>query len=411
MKLKTVAAIAVLAAAAGSAWADSPLPTVAGQTGTPEVERGTVVNSTTPLFAKRLGIISYCGDLSPNATDAGIFGRTEFAEGIGRVQGGIDAGGTTDLTPLAGRYNPILDASPIGFFGAQNLVDMINYDDGIPRFREVHLIDGDREQPTAAQLANNFDCVIAIADNKCTPGPQANAVYTQAANALANFANTAGKGVVLAGSAFNRNTGFGDALFVNGMSPFRRVSNQLDVRCSPDHPCPVGTCPAGATRQFPSTVSAPECFTCPDFDPNDPNQTQACANTGTANALPLCVNQVTGAECGQFVNPIFTPQTTTTDRVCESLAQGVNGPTSMSLANQFPANALSQGATACMNYQNGAPLSAVNARRNVIGLNLYPTYSADLAKTWFSCIVANAAILACGEQRCVSDGAEGTICQ
>jgi len=398
-KLQRAAVIAVLAGAAGSAWADSPLPTVAGQTGTPEVERGTAVTGT-PLLAKRVGVISYCGDLAPNAGDFGIFGRA--------------------------RGNTILDATPIGFFGAQNLVDMINYDDGIPRFREVHLIDGDRELPTAAQLANNFDCVIAIADNKCTPGLQSALIYAQAAAALAGFANAtvpAGappKGVVLAGSAFNTATGFGSAIFASGLSPFRKASTQLDVRCSPDHPCPVGTCAPGSERMFPSTVSAPECFTCAasnfTCDATGCFEITGCALSADPAHPPL--QQCLGTdqfgqtrECGGFVNPIFTPQTTTTDRVCESLAQGVNGPTSMSLANEFPASALSTGATACMNYQNGAPLSAVNARRNVVGLNLYPTYSADLAKTWFSCIVANAAILACGERRCVPTADGGTTCR
>jgi len=394
---KTLAALAVLAAAGRSSAQtpitfqhEGPQPTQPGQTGTPEVQRGATAGNVRPRIEKRLGVISYCGDLSPNAGDFGIFGRQEWVEG----------------------KNPILSATPIGYFGAQNLVDMINYDDTIPRFREVHLIDGDREQPTAAQLANNFDCVIAYTDSKCMPATQA-AIYNQAANALAGFAGVAGKGVVLSGMAFNTTTGFGDAIFAATLSPFRKASAALDVRCGPQQPCTIGSCPAGSTRQFPSTVSAPECFVCPTIDPADPTQTQACGNTGSLNGLPLCLNQVTGAECGQFARPVFDPVTATSDRVCESLVRGVNGPTSSSLVSALGANALRSGAgaVACLNYLNGTPLLAVNASRNVIGLNLFPAYSEDLKKTWFSCIVANAAILACGERRCIpGPGGAGTIC-
>lgn len=414
-----LALLTALAAASASAQVldlTGPQPVVPGQTGTSQVQRRLDVLGN-PLLTKRVGVVAYCADMAPNAGDFGIFGRQEFAEGITRVQAGIDAGGAPDLGRLATRFNPILDASTIGYFGAQNLVDMLNYDDGIPRFRDVQLIDGDREQPTAQQLIQNFDCVIAYTDNKCG-SPIPTSIANQAANALATFAQAPGKGVVLTGMAFNTSTGFGSAIFGGGLSPFRKNSAQLDTRCDPVRgACPIGTCPAGSTRQFPSTVSAPECFSCPAIDPNDPGGTQTCSNVADLAHPPLqlCRNDVTGAECGQFANPIFQPLTATNDRVCESLLQGVFGPTSSSFASQMTAASLSPGATMCATYDGpaaGLPLLAVNANRNVVGLNVFPAYSADLSKTWFSCILANAAILACGERRCIPDPGNpgGSIC-
>jgi hypothetical protein len=375
-KTQAAVALALLVCAAGARAQVQdifgPVPTQPRQTGSPEVQRNLTVTGD-PLYAKRLGIISYCGDLSPIAGDFGQFGRREWFESRNPIWQG--------------------DPTPTGWFGAQNLVDMFNYDDTIPRFREVQLIDGDREQPTSAQLVNNFDCVVAITDNKCAPGSQA-AIYTQAGTALAGFAGTTGKGVVLAGMAFNTTTGIGSAMFTNQLSPFTKSSTALDTRCGPNQPCPIGSCPAGSVRMIANGVTAPECFSCssgvaPSPDPANPGQFTCPAGDGFV-----------------FNNPVFTPVTKTNDFVCEGLLKNVNGPTSSSFASAFTGTGLSPQGTACLNYENGIPLLAVNNRRNVIGLNLMPTYAPDLLKTWFSCIVANAAILACGEKRCVADNTQ-----
>lgn len=389
---RTLPFVLALASATTSAQAlniNGPQPTFAGQIGTSEVQRRLDVFGN-ELFTKRVGVIAYCADIAPNADDGGIFGRQEFQKG----------------------GNPILDTSTIGFFGAQNIVDMIMYDDDIPRFRDVVLIDGDRERPTADFLAENFDCVIAYTDNQCGIPIPPN-IRNSAAKALADFAEIPDKGVVLTGFSFNTSIGFGNAIFANGLSPITRSSPAVDIRCTPPDPndpargaCPIGQCPTGATRQFPAgftppqtgvAVTAPECFRCSEG-----------TNVVDANGLDFCACNPTGPLdannfCGIFARPRFQPVTETPDLACESLLEGVFGPTSSSFANELTDASLAPGATLCANYDSPAgdlPLIAVNEARNVVGLNLFPGYAPDLEKTWFACIVANAAIYACGERRC-----------
>ena len=85
MKTNTAVALAVLVAASDASAqvlnTFGPQPTQPNQTGTPEVQRNLDVNGQ-PLLAKRLGVISYCGDLSPNAGDFGFVGRQEWLENL-----------------------------------------------------------------------------------------------------------------------------------------------------------------------------------------------------------------------------------------------------------------------------------------------------------------------------------------
>ncbi len=105
-----------------------------------------------------------------------------------------------------------------GTFGAQNTVDTLLADG---RFSSVTLVDGDVVMPTAEDLLNNFNVVIAMTDNRCGfPIPQN--IADSAASALVGFANMGG-GVVLATFGFSTTLGFGSALFAPGLSPFQRV--------------------------------------------------------------------------------------------------------------------------------------------------------------------------------------------
>jgi hypothetical protein len=105
-----------------------------------------------------------------------------------------------------------------GVFGAQNTVTTLNADG---RFGSVALIDGDVALPTAQDLRDNFQCVIAMSDNRC--GFNAPALAS-GANALAGFASTGG-GVVLATFGFSGpgGIGFGPAIFAAGLSPFQQA--------------------------------------------------------------------------------------------------------------------------------------------------------------------------------------------
>jgi hypothetical protein len=311
------------------------------------------------------------------------------------------------------------------------------YDDEIPRFRDVVLIDGDRDLPTAQDLIRNFDCVIAYTDNKCGV-PIPTTIADSAAAALSGFlaagTPTAPKGAVLTGFAFNRQIGFGNAIFGQALSPIRKTSAGLDARCQPNDPCIIGFCPAPSERMFAPGGSAPACFNCPAAtcdpaadvtccvtgdptinptccDPNDPNYAACGTQTALAcstspdpahTGFNTCLVNSTGAFCGQAVNPVNQPTNIQPDRVCQSLWKGVNGPTSSSYANAFQGNPLLNTATLCGNYLSAPdlPLIAANQARNIVALNVFPGYAPDLQKTWFSCILANAAIYACGERRC-----------
>jgi len=430
--LLLIAVVSVLAMV-GSAFAQTapfgnmtgPQPTVAGQIGTSQVQRGLDVNGN-QLLTKRVGVIAYCADIAPNADDAGIFGRQEFQEGVDNMTNlWFNA---SFLCPQCLK-NPILDATTIGYFGAQNIVDMIMYDDGIPRFSDVVLVDGDKELPTGAALAQNFDAIIVYTDNKCGVPIPVN-IANSAAKALTDFlalgTAAAPKGAVVTGFAFNTSIGLGNGAFGGGLVPFRKTSPAVDTRCSPTDPlgegrgpCTIGFCPAPSVRMFSPTGSAPACFSCPALtcdpavdpnccDPNDPNVNIGCTVPSLAcSSVPdplhtgfnTCLDS-TSAFCGQPVNPVNDPTNIQPDRVCQSLWKGVNGPTSASFASTGVT--LNTNAVLCGNYLGYAdlPLVAVNQARNVVTLNLFPAYSEDLRKTWFSCILANAAIYASGERRC-----------
>ena len=102
-------------------------------------------------------------------------------------------------------------------FGAQNLVNTLVADG---RFGSVTLIDADVVQPTADELLDCFDCVIAATDNRCFGNA---ALYAQSGPALAGFASGGG-GLVLSVFGFSTSIGFGPEVFAPGLSPFQKVT-------------------------------------------------------------------------------------------------------------------------------------------------------------------------------------------
>jgi hypothetical protein len=110
----------------------------------------------------RVGVLAYCADIAPNAAALGLMAYQ------GSARQHFHSPDPTDPNRDLGEGG-IVDGSfnRQGQFGAQNLVDMLMYDDGIPRFRDVVLIDGDRERPTGEELLENFDVVIAYTDRQC----------------------------------------------------------------------------------------------------------------------------------------------------------------------------------------------------------------------------------------------------
>jgi len=389
-------------ACAGLAWAGSVLaqpfdidnsrviPPVPGQIGTSDIySRGLgggialPVNGQQPK-APRVGVLAYCSDITPNAATYGLMT-------------GQNAG-------VTGGW------SRSGQFGAQNLVDMLNWDDGIPRFKDVVLIDGDRDQPTAADLARNFDCVIAFTDKQCgIPIPPA--ISIQAGNALATFARTPGKGVVLTGFAFSSSIGFGDAIFAPGLSPLRKGGPANDPRCtrpgpltnSADEaivdvpgPCPIGSC-QGLSSPVPGGVA-------------DPNGvlTTAC----TPQGVPAQCLDAAGNPCGR---PNYQwagqPYPSTPDLACDHMLSQVDGPTSSSWATALTNANVDPSATACFSYdipgRGGAPLPllAINRARNVVAVNTFPPDASDINKFWYQCMIGNAVQYACGlRTKCTARG-------
>jgi len=388
------------AACAGLAWAasamsqavdiqsDRIMPSVPGQIGTSVVvERNGTGN------APRVGVLAYCTDMAPNAASLGLMGyqRNSQNQGLGPLTSGVIPGAQTyggfgGLGTIEGGWGRQ------GQFGAQNLADMLMYDDGIPRFRDVVLIDGDRAQPTAAELARNFDCVIAFTDNKCgVPIPAG--IATQAGNALAGFAQTPGKGVVLTGFAFSSSIGFGDAIFAPGLSPLRRGGPGVDVRCSRPMdqdpfgnplPAPRGACGIGSCAGLTSPVDGTACTGRPP-NPGEP---------------ALCLDAA-GNQCGL---PSYSPFPTTPDFACDHMLSLVDGPTGSSWATALtPAN-VAPGATLCFNYSIAGPplpLLAINRARNIVAVNTYPPDANDINKFWYQCLIGNAVQYACGNRtRC-----------
>lgn len=344
-----------------------------GQIGTSEIlerdGRGSVA---------RVGVLAYCSDLAPNAAALGLMSYQNGARRHSHTDGRVDRGVVDGSFPRQGQ------------FGAQNLVDMLMYDDGIPRFRDVVLVDGDRQQPTAGELLENFDVVIAFTDKQCgIPIPAG--IANQAAQALAGFAN-AGGGVVLTGFAFDDQIGFGNALFRPGLSPFGKTDQGLDGRCSRPGlmadpvagesgtvevpgPCPIGSCPAPCTPQFPGFPDNP-----------DPSRAKICLDP----AGQRCLNEDT---IPASFDPLFQPFPVTEDKACDHMLSEVDGPTISSWAIALTEADVDPTATPCFNYDiAGEPLPflAINADRNIVALNTYPPDANDINKFWYQCQVGNA---------------------
>jgi len=270
------------------------------------------------------------------------------------------------------------------------------YDDGIPRFKDVVLVDGDWERPTGQDLLENFDVVIAFTDKQCGI-PIPSGIANQAANALVQFLEGGG-GLVLTGFAFDESIGFGDAIFRPGRSPFGKTDQGLDSRCSrpgslvdpdpaadPDRdtvqgagPCPIGSCPAPCTAQFPGFPANP-----------DPSRAKICLD----EAGQRCLNEDT---IPASFDPLFQPFPVTDDKACDHMLSLVEGPTISSWAIALTEADVDPTATLCFNYdipdRGGEPLPflAINADRNIVALNTYPPDAHDINKFWYQCQVGNA---------------------
>lgn len=312
--------------------------------------------------AKRLGIVAYCADLAPNADQMGLQDGGPFFAGSG------DA--------ARGRFMNVM-----GHFGAKNVYDYFLYDDSIDRPRDVVLIDGDREQPTAGELIRNFDVVIAYTDNRCgTPIPPA--IATQAGNALAGFIAAPDKGLILTGFAFSSSIGLGDAIFAPGLSPIRKGGPALQPACTRATPCPIGVCPPGYTAAHPGG------------DPARPLQCEDDANPG------------------RFLERVdyqpFVANAPGSDLACDHMLINVKGPTSSSWATALTRANVASSATLCFNYDGAAsstPFLAINRARNVIAINAFPPDSRDIVKFWYGCILGNAfEYLAGNRVRCPGGG-------
>ncbi len=107
-----------------------------------------------------------------------------------------------------------------GIFGAQNTVNTLLADG---RFGSVELVDGDVELPTAQDLLDKYDRVIAMTDSRCGE-PIPKNIADSGADALAGFARSGG-GLVIAAFAFSKfpdGIGLGPSLFKPGLSPFQQ---------------------------------------------------------------------------------------------------------------------------------------------------------------------------------------------
>ncbi|UCB56072.1 MAG: hypothetical protein JSW45_05960 [Thiotrichales bacterium] len=325
----------------------------------------------------RVGVLAYCADIAPNAAALGLMAYQRSARD-GLVDGAFNRQGQ---------------------FGAQNLVDMLMYDDGIPRFRDVVLVDGDRDQPTAEELLENFDVIIAYTDRQCgIPIPRG--IANQAAQALVQFVQGGG-GLVLTGFAFDSQIGFGDALFRRGLSPFNKTDAGLDNRCSRPGPltdpvtgnrvdevpgpCPIGSCPAPCSPQFPGFPTNP-----------DPSRAKICLDSGGNR----CENTDT---IPASFDPLFQPFPVTEDKACDHMLSEVDGPTISSWAVALTEADVDTTATLCFNYdinRGGGPLPflAINADRNIVALNTYPPDAHDINKFWYQCQVGNAVQYSAGNR-------------
>jgi hypothetical protein len=369
-KIRLGAGIAALVAALGPTGAGAQFlpPPNASWAGTTPVQFQNAPDGT-PIPAKRIGIVAYCADLYHNAGDTGLQSNKASIDDGGqkRALANLAAGLPADGSGGEGFLGNWFTDGPysrLGHVGAQNIADMLAYDDGIDRIRDIQVINGSLLLPTATQLIQNFDIVIAYTDNKCGQ-PIPTAIANSAANALAGFIAVPGKGLLLTGFAFSSSIGFGNAIFANGLSPLTRGGPGL-ATCTRDAPCMIGSC---------SGLTAPDGTTC------------------TPQGAPALCKDQSGTFCGQpNYQPLAGPDG---DFACGNMLPSVNGPTSSSWATALtPANA-ARGATLCFNYDNAdgtptnVPFLAINARRNIVAVNGMPADSNDIQKFWYSCLVGN----------------------
>lgn len=358
MRVRLVSALlaALLASTSPSpARAGEPVPPPnANWAGTTDIQWGDLPGG--PKIAKRVGVLAYCADLAAGASATGLQAdKRSIRNGPWLIDGPF---------------------SNMGQYGAQNVADYVMYDDGIDRARDVVVVDGDRELPTATQLIQNFDIVIAYTDNKCGQ-PIPTTIANSAAAALQGFIAVPGKGLILTGFAFSSSIGFGNAIFGGGLSPLRKGGPGLDARCSRGQPCGVGTCPA-----------------------TNPDTGFTCAIAG---APPECLDEA-GNVCTQY-----QPWPATADFACDHMLSSVRGPTSSSWATRIASPAsVAPGATLCFNYDvagTAMPYLAINASRNIIAFNTFPADATDIQKFWYACILGNAVQYLSGDKtRCTTRG-------
>jgi len=340
-KLVLLIALVFVAAIAGNALADQPIPPpTPNWSGTTDIFWKDADNQPgVQIYPKRVGILAYCADLYHNAGDVGL-------------QPGVPQG--------SGRRN----FDYLGQYGAQNVVDYLGYDDTIDRLRDAQIIDGDLVMPTGTQLINNFDIIIAYTDNKCGQ-PIPNQIANAAGAALSQFITAPGKKLILTGFAFSNTIGFGNAIFGAGQSPFTKGGPGLAAcrRAAAGGPvCEIGTCPAA-----------------------NPATGNPCTLAGTP---PECRDDVTGQVC-----TAFQPLPSGGDQACSELLRNVNGPTSSSWATALTSANVAAGATLCFNYDSPnslVPFVAINAARNIIAINAFPPDRDDIQKFWFGCMLGNA---------------------
>jgi hypothetical protein len=356
--LLLIALVAVIAVA-GSAYSqvpDEPIPPPdATWAGTTDIFWKFADNNpnNVPIYPKRVGIVAYCADLYHNAGDVGL-------------QPGQPAGSGRRFFDYLGQY------------GAQNIIDYLAYDDNIDRLRDAQIIDGDLVLPTAAQLIQNFDIVIAYTDNKCGQ-PIPTAIADSAAAALAGFmAPTTpahDRKLILTGFAFSNSIGFGNAIFAQGLSPLKKGNPGGLAGCrraaAGGPVCGIGSC-AGLTGSdnLPCTAQQP-CPGCP----------------------AECRDQTTNTEtCGL---PTYQPLPAVPDLACSEFLNNVNGPTSSSWATALTSADVDTAgnATLCFNYDSpdaSVPFIAINAARNIIAFNTFPPDREDIVKFWYGCMFGNA---------------------
>lgn len=345
---------------------------VAGTAGT-ALAAGTD-NAAVGANRKRVGILAYCADMYHNAGDTGLqsnkaniqFGSVK--QGLANLGSGnalgVTGNGPQNFLVVNGRspesFLPnLFQDGPfgnLGQYGAQNLADYLAYDDGIDRVRDIEVIDGDLVQPTATQLIQNFDIVIAYTDNKCGE-PIPGSIANQAANALAGYVASPGKKLILTGFAFSSTLGFGAGIFGPGQSPLTK-GGPGNAACTRDAPCAVGLCPAPCAMV--PTAKGPEC---------QDGASQQCTLYQPVVGGVLGTNNAADQACREFLN-------------------NVGGPTSSSWATALTRANVRPNASLCINYDSptaNVPYIAINAARNIVAINAFPPDATDIQKSWFGC--------------------------